>query len=106
MPTYGYRCPTCGHEYEKFQKISDSTRAKCPRCGKRGERLISGGVGIIFKGSGFYETDYKRAGSAGAKEKTGSGGDKPSEDTSKKNSSGADKSESSKSTDRPKGDES
>ncbi|MCH7714837.1 MAG: zinc ribbon domain-containing protein [Gemmatimonadetes bacterium] len=106
MPTYGYRCPTCGHEYEKLQKISDATRIKCPRCGKRGERLISGGAGIIFKGSGFYETDYKRAGSAGAKEKTSSDGDKPSKDTSKKPSSGADKSESSKGTDRPKGDKS
>ncbi len=104
MPTYGYRCPTCGHEYEKLQNISDSTRVKCPRCGKRGERLISGGAGIIFKGSGFYETDYKRAASAGAKEKTDSGGDKPSKDTPKKTSSGADKSESSKSTDKPKGD--
>lgn len=104
MPTYGYRCPTCSHEYEKLQKISDSTRVKCPRCGKRGERLISGGAGIIFKGSGFYETDYKRAGSAGAKEKADSGGDKPSKDTSKKTSSGADKSESSKSADKPKGD--
>ena len=104
MPTYGYRCPTCRHEYEKLQKISDSTRVKCPRCGKRGERLISGGAGIIFKGSGFYETDYKRAGSAGAKEKADSGGDKPSKDTSKKTSSGADKSESSKSADKPKGD--
>ncbi len=106
MPTYGYRCPTCGHEYEKLQNISDATRIKCPRCGKRGERLISGGAGIIFKGSGFYETDYKRAGSAGAKEKTSSDGDQPSKDTSKKPSSGADKSESSKGTDRPKGDKS
>jgi putative FmdB family regulatory protein len=61
MPTYGYRCPACGHEYEKFQKISDSTRTKCPKCGKRGERLISGGAGLVFKGSGFYITDYKKA---------------------------------------------
>ena len=106
MPTYGYRCPACGHEYEKLQKISDSTRVKCPRCGKKGERLISGGAGIVFKGSGFYETDYKRAGSTGVKKKTdsGSSGDKPSDDTSKKTSSGADKSESSKSKDKPKGD--
>ncbi len=60
MPTYEYRCPRCGHEYEKMQKISDSTNAKCPECGARGKRLISSGGGIVFKGSGFYETDYKR----------------------------------------------
>src|SRR5437868_2958317 len=61
MPTYGYKCPKCGHEYEKFQKMSDTTRAKCPNCGTRGQRVISGGAGVVFKGSGFYETDYKRA---------------------------------------------
>ncbi len=64
MPTYAYACPKCGHEYEKLQKISDETRAKCPECGTRGERLISGGAGLVFKGSGFYITDYKRAGEA------------------------------------------
>jgi putative FmdB family regulatory protein len=62
MPTYPYRCPGCGHEYDKLQKISDTTRAKCPECGTRGERQITGGAGIVFKGSGFYITDYKRAG--------------------------------------------
>ncbi|MBI4501305.1 MAG: zinc ribbon domain-containing protein [Gemmatimonadetes bacterium] len=62
MPTYEYRCPKCGHEYEKVQKISDNTRPKCPKCGTRGERMISGGVGVVFKGSGFYATDYKRTG--------------------------------------------
>ncbi|MFQ5703118.1 MAG: FmdB family zinc ribbon protein [Gemmatimonadales bacterium] len=61
MPTYGYNCPDCGHEYEKMQKITDTTRAKCPQCGVPGERVITGGAGIVFKGSGFYETDYKRA---------------------------------------------
>ena len=63
MPTYGYNCPACGHEYEKLQKMSDETRVKCPKCGTTGERIISGGAGLVFKGSGFYETDYKRAGS-------------------------------------------
>jgi putative FmdB family regulatory protein len=61
MPTYGYKCPGCGHEFEKFQKITDDARARCPKCKKRAERVISGGAGVVFKGSGFYETDYKRA---------------------------------------------
>jgi putative FmdB family regulatory protein len=62
MPTYGYRCPTCGYEYEKFQKITDRSRKRCPKCGGLGERVISGGAGIVFKGSGFYATDYAGAG--------------------------------------------
>jgi putative FmdB family regulatory protein len=62
MPTYSYRCPNCGHEYDKFQKISDTSSVACPECGTPGERQISGGAGILFKGSGFYITDYKRAG--------------------------------------------
>ena len=62
MPTYSYRCPECAHEYDAFQKITDSMRTKCPRCGTRGERRITGGAGIHFKGSGFYVTDYGRAG--------------------------------------------
>lgn len=62
MPTYEYKCPKCGHVYESFQNMSDKTLAKCPKCGTRGRRVISGGGGVVFKGSGFYETDYKRAG--------------------------------------------
>src|SRR5690348_9117903 len=62
MPTYQYKCPKCGHAYEKLQNINDDSRAKCPKCGTRGERVISGGGGVIFKGSGFYLTDYGRAG--------------------------------------------
>lgn len=62
MPTYEYKCPT-GHLFEKtFSRISSQRFAKCPVCGKRAERQISGGAGIVFKGSGFYHTDYKRAG--------------------------------------------
>lgn len=61
MPTYEYRCPN-GHVFEKFfPTISEVRRLKCPSCGKMGERLISGGAGLVFKGSGFYITDYKRA---------------------------------------------
>jgi len=62
MPTYEYRCPQ-GHVFEKFaQTMSGPKRARCPKCGKMGTRIISGGAGLVFKGSGFYITDYKRAG--------------------------------------------
>jgi putative FmdB family regulatory protein len=76
MPTYSYRCPKCGREYDKFQKISDTTLAGCPDCGTRGERVITGGAGLLFKGSGFYITDYKRAGEKGAGGDKASGGEK------------------------------
>ncbi len=60
MPTYEYKCPN-GHLFEKtFSRIPSQRHAKCPVCGKRAERQISGGAGIHFKGSGFYATDYKR----------------------------------------------
>ena len=61
MPTYDYRCAACGHEFEHFQKMSDGVKRKCPECGKLSlKRLMGTGAGVIFKGSGFYETDYKR----------------------------------------------
>jgi len=61
MPTYDYRCKRCGHRFEAFQSIVSVPIKVCPSChGETVERLISGGAGIIFKGSGFYETDYKR----------------------------------------------
>jgi putative FmdB family regulatory protein len=60
MPTYEYKCPA-GHRFEKsFQRITSKRHAPCPVCGKRAERLISGGAGLVFKGSGFYATDYKK----------------------------------------------
>lgn len=66
MPTYDYECSKCKKRFEVFQKMSDKPQAPCPECGGRSHRLISSGSGIIFKGSGFYETDYK-------KKKSGSG---------------------------------
>ncbi len=70
MPTYSYRCPSCGREYDRLQKMSDNTLVECPDCGTRGERQISAGIGFIFKGSGFYETDYKRKGETRTKDET------------------------------------
>ncbi|MCF7874871.1 MAG: zinc ribbon domain-containing protein [Candidatus Omnitrophica bacterium] len=60
MPTYDYRCLKCGKVFEAFQKMSDAPLGECIHCKGKVERLISSGSGIIFKGSGFYETDYKQ----------------------------------------------
>jgi putative FmdB family regulatory protein len=59
MPTYDYQCKSCHHKFEVFHSIKDEPVKKCPRCGKGVRRLFGGGMGIIFKGSGFYTTDYK-----------------------------------------------
>ena len=60
MPTYEYECSNCGHKFEKFQSITAAPIKKCPACGKNTvQRLIGTGAGIIFKGSGFYITDYR-----------------------------------------------
>ncbi|HEX7049580.1 MAG TPA: zinc ribbon domain-containing protein [Longimicrobiales bacterium] len=68
MPTYEYRCPK-GHEFEKFQRMSDPPVAVCPECGAEAERLISAGAGLLFKGEGFYITDYRSEGYKKAAEK-------------------------------------
>ena len=60
MPTYEYECTACSHQFESFQAITAKPLKKCPECGGAVKRLIGRGAGIIFKGSGFYETDYKR----------------------------------------------
>jgi putative FmdB family regulatory protein len=64
MPTYEYACPKCGHQFEQFQSMRDEPLKKCPKCKKAGlKRLVGGGAGLIFKGTGFYITDYKNKGS-------------------------------------------
>jgi len=60
MPTYEYRCDACAHDFEEFQSIKDAPLRKCPHCGKNKlRRLIGGGAAIVFRGSGFYQTDYR-----------------------------------------------
>ena len=59
MPTYDYECQKCGHEFEIFQSMTDKPRQRCPVCRGKVKRLIGAGAGVIFKGSGFYQTDYR-----------------------------------------------
>ncbi len=93
MPTYEYRCDECG-VFECFQKISASPLEKCPDCGSEVERLISCNPYIIFKGSGFYTTDYGTSSTSGNGSKNGSGKEKNNETkdssaaTKKKDSAG------------------
>ncbi len=77
MPTYDYRCDACGHTFEQFQSITASPMKKCPGCGKlKLKRLFGVGAGLIFKGSGFYETDYRSE-----SYKQAAQGDKPAAET-------------------------
>ncbi len=81
MPTYEYQCPE-GHQFEKFQKMTDKARAKCPTCGKPGARQISGGAGLVFSGSGFYITDYGKDGKGPRKPEKPEKAEKPAESKS------------------------
>ena len=95
MPTYSYECKKCGHVVDKFHSMSKSPRVRCPECKGACRRLIGIGSGIIFKGSGFYETDYKT--------KTGKPDDSaPKESSGKKEDSAGEKSDSSKKESTPK----
>ncbi|MSR36689.1 MAG: zinc ribbon domain-containing protein [Gemmatimonadetes bacterium] len=92
MPTYEYRCPK-GHSFDVFQKMSDPPGAKCPECGKPGERMIVPGAGFLFKGEGFYITDsrsddYKKK-AAGDKPEVASPGKHESSDKGPSESSAA-----------------
>lgn len=83
MPTYEFKCPL-GHEFEKMEKMSATGTVKCPTCGKQARRVISGGAGFVFKGSGFYQTDYKHAGKAESASEKSDKADAKSEKTSAK----------------------
>jgi len=75
MPTYEYQCRSCRHRFEAFQRITASPLTRCPQCGKKVDRLISAGAGFLFKGSGFYTTDYRsRPYAEAAKKDTDPGG--------------------------------
>lgn len=98
MPTYEYECDACGHKLEELQSFNDAPLKKCPKCKKNKlERLISGGAGIIFKGDGFYETDYRKESYKEAEKK-----DKESSSSSTENKSDKKKSSSKKSTKKKK----
>ena len=101
MPTYEYECRSCKHRFEEFQSITDEPIKKCPKCGKAVRRLFGGGMGIIFKGSGFYTTDYKRSSAVNgpSSSSSGNGSSKPAESkTDTKSTSSESKSSTGKSS--------
>lgn len=106
MPTYEYVCDACEHEFEEFQSMSAKHLKKCPECGKNKlRRLIGTGAGIIFKGSGFYETDYRSDGYNKDKKADSEKKSEKKDDSKKKSEAKAEtKSESKPKADKPKGD--
>ncbi|MSU50266.1 MAG: zinc ribbon domain-containing protein [Opitutus sp.] len=98
MPTYEYACQKCHHEFEQFQSMRDEHLKKCPKCKKQGlKRLVGVGAGLIFKGTGFYITDYKKK-SGGPKEGGGETKSTESKSTESKPSSDAKSSSDTKSS--------
>lgn len=98
MPTYEYKCSQCGHLFEEFQSISAAALVRCPHCGQDGlKRVMGGGAGMIFKGQGFYLTDYRKgSGESPAKKSSGEStddksGGKPSGGSGAAKSGGSDK---------------
>jgi len=103
MPTYDYECDACGHRFELFQSISADPEKKCPECKKlKLRRLIGTGAAVVFKGSGFYQTDYR----SDSYKKSAAADSSPSSSSSEKASSeksSSEKSTSDKSTNKPAG---
>lgn len=90
MPTYEYRCDECGHQFEQFQSITASPLKKCPDCGKNKlKRMMGTGAGLIFKGQGFYQTDYRSESYKKAAESEKSGGTTDKKTESKSTQSAA-----------------
>ena len=81
MPTYDYECTSCNKVMEIFQQMSEAPLQKCPECGKKIKRLVGGGLGVIFKGNGFYVTDSKKNKSSAAPVGASSGASAKSEKT-------------------------
>ena len=108
MPTYDYECGSCEHAFELFQSITEPVKKKCPRCGKRSlRRLFGTGAALLFKGSGFYQTDYRsdsyRKGAEAEKKSTDAGSSKSSESKSVETKSAETKSADSKPDGRARG---
>lgn len=100
MPTYDYECDKCGHTFDEFQSMSDEPLKTCPTCGKNSlRRLIGGGLGIIFKGSGFYATDSRvSSGDHGSSGMNGNGQKEASSETAAKSTDSSSESSGSPST--------
>ena len=105
MPTYDYECDACGHRFELFQSISADPEKKCPECKKlKLRRLIGTGAAVMFKGSGFYQTDYRSESykkSASADSKTSSSGSSSDSSSSSSSSGSSSSSSSSKESSKP-----
>lgn len=99
MPTYDYECDACGHEFERFQTISENPAKKCPKCKRmKLRRLFGTGAAVMFKGSGFYQTDYRSESykkAAAADKSSASDSSSSKSDSSDSKSSGGKASESS-----------
>ena len=99
MPTYDYECDACQHTFELYQGINDSVKKKCPECGRlKLRRLFGTGAAIVFKGSGFYQTDYRSSDYKKAAEKDRKAGEASKESKSDSKSTSSKSSESAKSS--------